>query len=64
MTINGEEPHKILRVCDTRWINQEPAIRRILQQWVELKLHFEIARSSESCYTGDILFQMYSDITN
>mgnify|MGYP007063931905 CR=1 FL=1 len=30
MTINSEVPHKILKVCDTSWISQEPAIRRIL----------------------------------
>ena len=55
---------KFLKVCDTRWISLEPAVRRILQQWDELKLHFQLIQSTENCYTAEMLFQMYSDLSN
>ena len=42
----------------------EPAVVRILNQWEELKLHFEVVRSSEKCYTAEMLFNMYSDKVN
>ncbi|XP_068205152.1 uncharacterized protein [Palaemon carinicauda] len=64
-TINdGKQPLQIPRVCDTRWLSIEPAVTRILSQWDELKLHFEITRSSEKCYTAESLFDMYSDPVN
>ena len=41
-TINvGEEPLKILRVADTRWLSIAPCVARILHQYDELKLHFQ-----------------------
>ncbi|CAG4969372.1 unnamed protein product [Parnassius apollo] len=59
-TINcGDEPLKILKVCDTRWLSIEPAVLRILAQWNELKLHFSLAR--EKCYTAGLLWEMYND---
>lgn len=64
-TLNeGKKPLQIPRVCDTRWISLEPAVTRILGQWEELKLHFEIARSSEKCYSAETLYGMYSDPVN
>ncbi|CAG5020113.1 unnamed protein product [Parnassius apollo] len=62
-TINcGDEPLKILKVCDTRWLSIEPAVLRILAQWNELKLHFSLAR--EKCYTAGLLWEMYNDEGN
>ena len=61
---NGKQPLKLTRVCDTRWVSMEPAVVRILNQWEELKLHFEVVRSSEKCYTAEMLFNMYSDKVN
>lgn len=44
-TINcGKQPLKVLKVCATRWLSIEPAVRRILEQWEELKLHFSLSR--------------------
>lgn len=61
-TLNdGKEPLKIPRVCDTRWLSIEPAVTRILSQWDELKLHFQIVRSSEKCYSAETLYEMYCD---
>ncbi|CAH2101180.1 unnamed protein product [Euphydryas editha] len=62
-TINcGEEPLKILKVCETRWLSIKPAVVRILAQWEELKLHFALAR--DKCYTAGLLWEMYSDEGN
>ncbi|KAK4324650.1 hypothetical protein Pmani_004732 [Petrolisthes manimaculis] len=40
------------------------AIVRILQQWDELKTHFEIARRDERCFTAQLLYEMFSDKKN
>lgn len=61
---DGETPLQISRVCDTRWISLETAVTRILGQWKELRLHFEIARSSEKCYSAETLYGMYNDPVN
>lgn len=42
----GDEPLKILKVCDTRWLSIEPTVVRILAQWEELKLHFYITKDT------------------
>lgn len=43
-TINvGEQPLKILQLCDTRWLAIAPCLSRILHQYDELKLHFEVS---------------------
>lgn len=64
-TLNdGKCPLQIPRVCDTRWISLEPAVTRILSQWEELRMHFNITRSSEKCYSAEMLFNMYSDPIN
>lgn len=64
-TINcGEKPLKILKKCATRWLSIEPAVQRILHQWDELKLFFEIAKNKNNCYTAEMLFNMYNDPRN
>lgn len=64
-TINcGKQPLKILKSCGTRWLSIEPAVQRILDQWEELKMFFEEAKSKTNCYTADTLFGMYSDARN
>ncbi|XP_067213025.1 zinc finger protein 862-like [Linepithema humile] len=61
---NGQEPLKILRVAETRWLSIEPAVKRILDQWTELKAHFEISRVNDNCYTAELLYSMYRDKKN
>ncbi|KAL0884118.1 hypothetical protein ABMA27_016137 [Loxostege sticticalis] len=58
----GNEPLKILKVCDTRWLSIEPAVVRILSQWEELKLHFSLTK--DKCHTADLLSEMYRDEGN
>lgn len=64
-TLNeGKQPLHITRVCDTRWLSVEPAVVRILSQWDELKLHFNLSRNSENCFNAEMLLKMYSDPVN
>ena len=59
-TINvGEAPLKILKLSDTRWLSIAPCVQRILDQYDELKLHFQVEK--ETCYGADILFKMFND---
>jgi hypothetical protein len=57
-------PLKIPSDCKTRWLSIQPAIERIVDQWLELKTLFEITRQSEKCYTDEVLYGMYSDEKN
>ncbi|KAL0860066.1 hypothetical protein ABMA27_010381 [Loxostege sticticalis] len=57
----GEAPLKITKVCDTRWLSIEPAVTKILSQWEELKLHFNLARGNENCYAAELIYNMLQD---
>ncbi|XP_066944582.1 SCAN domain-containing protein 3-like [Macrobrachium rosenbergii] len=63
-TINDESPLQIPGLADTRWLSRFSAVKRILDQWNELKLHFQLAASKEKCYTADSLAKMYNDEIN
>ncbi|CAD6204112.1 GSCOCG00009869001-RA-CDS, partial [Cotesia congregata] len=58
---DNHEPAKIVQACQTRWLSIHSAVDRILNQWVELKTHFEINRHE---YVAEMLFNMYSDEIN
>jgi len=55
---------KIPAGCKTRWLSIEPAVGRIVSQWLESKTHFGIVRLKEKCYTAEILAEMYRDEEN
>lgn len=61
---NGINPLKIVRVSDTRWLNIQVAICRILYQWEDLKDHFKIVGTQEHCYKAKTLYNMYSGHNN
>jgi len=64
-TINDDkEPLKIVSACKTRWLSIETVVSRIVDQWLELKTHFNISRNAEKCYTAETLYCMYSDDKN
>ena len=60
----GEEPLKIMRVCDTRWLSIAPCVQRILSQFDVLTKHFETAGERERCYATDKLHQLYTSPDN
>lgn len=41
----------------------EVNIKRICEQWLELKTHFGIVKVSEKCYAAQILYDLYKDET-
>ena len=55
----GEEPLKILKVSDIRWLSIAPCVQRVLDQYEELKLHFQLVKDEECNYTAELLYQMY-----
>jgi len=61
---DGHTPLKIVRACSTRWLSIESAVSRIIDQWLELKLHFQLARSKEKCFTAEVLYDMYCNEQN
>lgn len=64
-TINeGQEPHKIIQTCQTRWLSIESAVSRILEQWLELRTFFGMVRNKERCYIAETLHAIYKDDKN
>lgn len=61
---DGHDPLKIVQSCATRWLSIESAVVRIVQQWLELKTHFQMVRVSEKCYNAEMLFQSFNDESN
>ncbi|KAH7959864.1 hypothetical protein HPB49_014427 [Dermacentor silvarum] len=61
---DGDEPLKIVQVCRTRWLSLEIAVSRIVDQWTELKAHFEIARRTKKYYAAEVLCGMYENQIN
>lgn len=61
---DGHDPLKIVQSCQTRWLSIESAVARIYTQWCELKMHFNLAKLKERCYTAELLHGMYSDDVN
>ncbi|KAI8126647.1 hypothetical protein CVS40_3423 [Lucilia cuprina] len=61
---DDKEPLNITRISDTRWLSINVAVKRILNQWLELETHFGIARLSEKCYSAETLHKMYKDPVN
>ncbi len=61
---NGGCPLKLISPSCTRWLVMADCIDRIVDQKDALTLHFNIASSSEHCYTARLLKKMYDDKTN
>ncbi|XP_051798030.1 uncharacterized protein LOC127531856 [Acanthochromis polyacanthus] len=60
----GEVPLILTQMSGTRWLSIHDCCSRILQQWDELKLHFQQSKDQQRCYDAEILHQMYSDPMN
>lgn len=46
VAINDSNPLKLVSMSNTRWLSVTAFISRILEQWNESKLHFEVSDSS------------------
>nr|XP_023650930.1 uncharacterized protein LOC111835164 [Paramormyrops kingsleyae] len=60
----GEIPLMLVQMSGTRWLSIHDCCSRILNQWDELKLHFQLTKDHQRCYDAEILHQMYSDPVN
>lgn len=58
---DNHNPKKIIQSCSTRWLSISSAVNRILEQFYELRTHFNIVMNSEHCYTAEVLANMYND---
>lgn len=61
---DGLNPLKLVQCSATRWLSIEVAVTRVLSQWHELKLHFDMSRTQERCYTAETLHAMFLDKEN
>ena len=61
---DDHDPMKIVQACETRWLSIATAVERIYSQWLELKTHFDMARTTEKCYTAEMLSSMFNDARN
>lgn len=61
---DGHDPLKVVQSSNTRWLSIETAVKRIIDQWLELELHFGIVKNSEKCFIAEQLYQIYKDKSN
>lgn len=61
---DGKTPLKINKLAGTRWLSRYEALIKILDQWDGLKLHFDMAKSRERCYTADQLSNILKSKAN
>lgn len=61
---NGGCPLKLISPSCTRWLVMADCIDRIVDQKDALTLHFNMASSTEHCYTARLLKEMYNDKSN
>lgn len=60
----GDPVLKILQLPDTAWLSVAPCLNKVLDNYDELKLYFQLAQSQENSYTAEILFHMFDDPVN
>lgn len=58
---DGHDPLKIVRACQTRWLSVETALSRIIKQYLELEIHFKLARMTDQCFMANQLYEIYAD---
>lgn len=61
---DGKPPLQLIPLSGTRWLARSNCVKRILDQYEALKLHFELASSHCDKYISRELCNMYSDGVN
>ena len=61
---DNSTPFKIPALSQTRWLLIQIEVERIGNQWLELKLHFQMSRQYEKCHCSEIIHAMYNDEKN
>src|SRR5277367_672053 len=52
------QKHKVLKLCETRWLSREAVIERILEQWDALHLYFQSEASVDKVDGAGQILQM------
>lgn len=55
---------QMIQLSRTRWLAFHDVVKRLLEQWMELKTHFRIAYDAEKCYTARTIRDMLQDDCN
>lgn len=64
-TLNDKKTfHNFVQLSSTRWLARFNAVNTIVEQWVELKTHFNMIQNIEKCYTARLLNEMLNDNDN
>lgn len=61
---DAQKYRQMIQLSRTRWLAFYDVVKRLLEQWVELKTHFRIACDAEKCYTARIIRDMLDDDCN
>lgn len=56
--------YNFVQLSGTRWLARYEVIKRLLDNWSELKTFFEMASSIEKCYTARVINSMLHDKKN
>ncbi|KAF7998487.1 hypothetical protein HCN44_010895 [Aphidius gifuensis] len=59
--INSKPFRKSIKIADTRWLSYGAAVKRVMEQWHELKLHFKLIASKEGDKANLIYTKMKDD---
>lgn len=61
---DGKEPLQMIPISGTRWLARSNCVKRVLDQYDALKLHFQLSSSNCEKYLSRELHAMYSDAAN
>lgn len=56
------QKHKVLKLCETRWLSHEAVIEKILEQWEALKLFFQSEASVDEIDGVDQILAMMNTV--
>jgi len=56
---DGQDALQLVQLSNSRWLSLYKCCERVLGQWDELKLHFDLCKVSDRCYDAEILPDMY-----
>lgn len=61
---DAQKFRQMIQLSRTRWLAFYNVVKRLLEQWMELKIHFRIACDAEKCYTARMIRDMLEDDCN
>ncbi|XP_071578842.1 general transcription factor II-I repeat domain-containing protein 2B-like [Temnothorax nylanderi] len=61
---DAQKFRQMIQLSRTRWLAFYNVVKRLLEQWVELKTHFRIACDAEKCYTARTIRDMLENDCN